>query len=161
MELGVIMERKIIARNRKARHDYFILETLEVGLVLMGSEIKSVRDGKVSLQGSYASFDDRGELWVHEMSIAEYPQARDNHLPGRKRKLLAHSSELRKLRRRLDEQGLTLIPLDVHLCRGKAKLELGLCRGKKMYDKRATIAEREARRRIEAATKRSIRGRDD
>jgi SsrA-binding protein len=154
------MSTKIVARNRKARHDYFILESLEVGLVLAGSEIKSIRNGKVSLQGAYASFDDDGELWVHEMHIAEYPEARDNHQPGRKRKLLAHRSELRKLRRRADEQGLTLIPLDVHLSRGKAKLELGLCRGKKMHDKRAAIARREADRKIEAAVKSRRRGDD-
>lgn len=152
------MEKKIVARNRKARHDYFILMSLEVGIVLVGSEIKSIRNGKVSLQGSYASFDDHGELWVHGMRIAEYAQARDNHEPGRKRKLLAHGSELRKLRRKVEEQGLTLVPLDVHLAGGVAKLELGLCRGKKSRDKRADMAEREARRRMDAALKAGRRG---
>ncbi|MBN1435389.1 SsrA-binding protein SmpB [Candidatus Fermentibacterales bacterium] len=146
-------ELKILARNRKARHDYFVLETMEVGLVLVGSEIKSIRNGKVSLQGSYASFDADGQLWLKDMHVAEYPQARDNHDPSRRRKLLAHASELRKLRRKTMEQGLTLVPLDVHLRDGRAKIELGLCRGKRLYDKRADIAERDAKRRIEAAHK--------
>lgn len=149
---------KILARNRKARHEYSILSTLEVGLVLVGSEIKSIRAGKVSLSGSYASFDDKFELWVHHMHIAEYPEARDNHDPYRRRKLLAHASQLRKIRRMVQEKGHTLIPLDVHLSDGKAKLELGFCRGKKQYDKRAELAKRDADLNLRRAIKRESRG---
>jgi SsrA-binding protein len=108
----------------------------------------------VSLKGSYASFDDNGELWVHGMHVSEYTEARDNHDPDRDRKLLAHSSELRKLRRKTAEKGLTLIPLDIHLSGGRAKMELGVCRGKRVYDKRAALAERDEKRRIAAAMKR-------
>ncbi len=147
------VEKKIIARNRKARHDYFIVDTLEVGMVLKGSEIKSIRSGNVSLKGSFASFDTGGQLWVHDMFIAEYAEARDNHDTGRKRKLLAHCSQLNRLRRKVEEKGLTLIPIDIHISNGKAKLELGFCKGKKQYDKRAAIAERESKRRMEAETK--------
>lgn len=151
-------DRKVIARNRKARHEYEILDTLEVGLVLHGSEIKSLRDGKISLSGSYASFDDNGELWVHQMHIAEYAQARDNHEPYRDRKLLAHRRQMKKLGRMIREKGYTLIPLDVHLSGGRAKLELGLCRGKKQYDKRRDIAERDTERKIRTEMKRTARG---
>jgi len=145
--------KRVLVSNRRARHDYHVLESLEVGLVLAGSEIKSIRAGKVSLSGAYASFDEGGELWVHGMHVAEYAEARDNHDPERDRKLLAHSSELRKLRRKICEKGLTLIPLDIHLSRGRAKMELGVCRGKKLYDKRATLAERDEKRRVESAMK--------
>jgi len=147
------MATKVIARNRKARHDYHILDSLEVGIVLVGSEIKSVRDGRVSLKGAYADFDEDGELWLHDSHIAEYDMARDNHVPDRKRKLLAHGAELRRMRRRVQEKGYTLIPLDVHLRRGRAKVELGICRGKRQYDKRRDIARREQNRRIRAAMK--------
>ena len=92
---------RTIARNRRARHDYHIMESIEMGLVLAGSEIKSVRAGKVSLVGAYAQFDDDLELWVHGMHIAEYPESRDNHEPERRRKLLAHSRELRRIRRKV------------------------------------------------------------
>ncbi len=123
--------------------------------MLKGSEIKSIRARKVSLKGAYASFNDGGELWVHGMHVAEYAQARDNHDPDRNRKLLAHSSELRKLRRKVEEKGLTLIPLDVHLSSGRAKMQLGVCRGKRVYDKRAALAERDEKRKIAAAMKHS------
>ncbi len=151
-------DRKVIARNRKARHEYEILDTLEVGLVLRGSEIKSIRDGKISLIGAYASFDDNGDLWVHQMHVAEYAQARDNHDPYRDRKLLAHRRQLKKMGRMIREKGYTLIPLDVHLSSGRAKLELGICRGKKQYDKRHTIAERDTERNIRTEMKRTSRG---
>ncbi len=153
-------DKKVIARNRKARHEYEILDTLEVGLVLRGSEIKSIRDGKISLIGSYASLDEHGELWVHQMHIAEYPQARDNHEPYRDRKLLAHSRQLKKIGRMVREKGYTLIPLDIHLMGGRAKLELGLCRGKKQYDKRRDIAERDTERKIRTEMKKAFRGND-
>jgi SsrA-binding protein len=143
----------ISIRNRRARHDYDILETLEVGLVLVGSEIKSIRDGKAGLAGAYASFDDSGQLWVIGMHVAEYPQARDNHAPLRRRKLLAHSRELQRLRRKVDEKGLTLIPLDIHFTSGVAKIQLGLCKGRRAWDKREEIARREENRRIESTMK--------
>jgi len=153
-------EQKIMARNRKARHEYEIVDSIEAGLVLVGSEIKSIREGRVSLSGSYAAFDDRGELWVHQMHIAEYPQARDNHDPYRERKLLAHRRQLRRLARSVQEKGFTLIPLDVHISGGRAKLQLGLCVGKKKYDKRRDIAERDSERKMRAELKRVSRGHD-
>ncbi|PIE52106.1 SsrA-binding protein [Candidatus Fermentibacteria bacterium] len=146
------------ARNRRARHDYHILETIEMGLVLKGSEIKSIRAGKVSIAGAYAQFDHNNELWLRGSHIAEYPEARDNHDPDRERKLLAHRRELRKIKRKVEEKGITLIALDVHISPGgKAKAQIGLCRGKSHHDKRADIADRESRRRIEAAMKHSLR----
>jgi len=149
---------RIIARNRRARHDYHIMESIEMGLVLAGSEIKSIRGGKVSLVGAYAQFDEKLELWVLGMHIAEYPEARDNHDPDRRRKLLAHARELRRIRRKVEEKGVTLIALDVHLSEGgRAKLQLGLCRGKSKFDKRADIAERDSNRRIDAVMKHSLR----
>ena len=151
-------EARVLARNRRARHDYHILESVEMGLVLAGSEIKSMRAGKVSLSGSYAQFSPSGELWVHGMHVAEYPEARDNHDPDRPRKLLAHSRELVKIRRRVEEKGIALIALDVHMSpRGRAKMQIGLCRGKAKHDKRADIAERDSRRRMDAAMKHSLR----
>jgi len=149
---------KIVARNRKARHDYHVVDSLEVGMVLVGSEIKSIREGRISLKGAYAMFDDRGQLWLVDSHIAEYSKSRDNHVPERRRKLLAHSAELRRMRRRVEEKGYTLIPLDVHLRGGKAKVELGICRGKRQYDKRRDIARREQDRRMRAAIKHEQRG---
>jgi SsrA-binding protein len=149
---------RIVARNRRARHDYHIMESIEMGLVLVGSEIKSIRGGQVSLAGAYAQFDDKLELWVQGMHISEYPEARDNHDPDRPRKLLAHSRELRKIRRKVEEKGITLIALDVHISEGgRAKLQLGLCKGKSKFDKRADIAERDSNRKIDAAMKHSLR----
>lgn len=149
------MSGEIVARNRKARYDYEIVSSLEVGIELRGSEIKSIREGKVNLKGSYATFDSRGELWVVDMHVAEYANARDNHVPDRRRKLLAHSHELSRLRRKVEEKGVTLVPLDVHMERGRAKIQLGVCRGKRQYDKRREIAKREQQRRMRAAMKRS------
>jgi SsrA-binding protein len=153
-------DRKVLARNRKALHEYKVLSSLEVGIALVGSEIKSMRDGKVSLTGSFASFSGSGELYVHGMHIAEYPQARDNHDPYRNRKLLAHKSQLNRMRRTVSEKGNTLIPLDVHLTRGKAKLELGICRGKKQYDQREDIAQKDADMDIRREMKRRNRSDD-
>ena len=149
---------RTVARNRRARHDYLILESIEMGLVLAGSEIKSIRAGKVSLVGAYAQFDENLELWVHGMHVAEYPEARDNHVPDRTRKLLAHSKELKKIRRKVEEKGIALIALDVHLTDGgRAKIQIGLCRGKTKYDKRSDMADRDGQRRIEVAMKHSLR----
>ncbi len=151
-------ENRVAARNRRARHDYHIADSLEVGLVLEGSEIKSLRGGKVSLSGSHAKFNADGELFVHGMTVAEYPEARENHDPERPRKLLAHKRELRRLYRQVEEKGMTLIPLDIHFSqRGQAKMLLGVCRGKRQYDKRADLAERDSQRRLQTAMKHSLR----
>jgi SsrA-binding protein len=136
-----------IAVNRKARHDYFIEETLEAGIVLTGSEVKSLRDGRCNLIDSFARVS-RGEAFVTIIHISPYdPAHRDNHEPTRSRKLLLHRLEIDRLEGKLNQKGLTLVPLRIYFnARGRAKIELGLGRGKKHYDKRQTIKEREAKR---------------
>jgi SsrA-binding protein len=140
----------VVARNSKARHDYHILETWEAGLVLSGTEIKSVRAGKVSLAEAFGVVR-RGELWLEGMNIAAYDSGGYvNHEPRRTRKLLLHVREIRRLIGAVEQQGLTLVPLDMHFTRGRAKVTLALARGKKLHDKRETlkrrIADREAAR---------------
>lgn len=148
------MAEKVIAVNRKALHDYHILETVEAGLVLVGTEIKSIRDGRVSLREAFARPDD-DELWLLGAHIAQYPAAgRFNHEPTRKRKLLLHRGEMRELSASLEEKGLTLIPLRLYLKNGRAKLELALARGRRSYDKREAIAKREAERQMQRAIRR-------
>lgn len=140
---------KVISDNRKAYHDYFVEEKLEVGIILTGTEIKSIRNGRVNLKDSYARIEN-GEVWLYHMHISPYEQGnRFNHDPLRKRKLLLNRSEIIKLIGKVQLQGLTLIPTKIYLKRGMAKLELGVCRGKKNYDKRQDIAERDAKREIE------------
>jgi len=140
---------KIISVNRQAYHDYFVERTIEAGISLVGTEIKSIRDGKVNLRGSYA-IARNGELWLENAHIAVYEHGnRYNHEPLRNRKLLLHRRELEQLQAKVATKGLTLIPLKLYLKRGKAKIELGLCRGKKLYDKREAIAERDVKREIE------------
>ena len=140
---------KVITVNRQAYHDYFVERTIEAGIALMGTEIKSIRDGKVNLRGSYA-ITRNGELWLENAHIAVYEHGnRYNHEPLRTRKLLLHRREIAQLQAKVETKGLTLIPLKLYLKGGKAKIELGLCRGKKLYDKREAIAEREAKRDIE------------
>jgi SsrA-binding protein len=140
---------KVIAENRKAFHDYFIEERLEAGIILTGTEIKSVRHGRVNLKDSYARIED-GEVWLYQMHISPYEQGnRFNHEPLRKRKLLLHRLEIAKLIGKIQLQGLTLIPLRIYLKHGLAKIDLAVCRGKKTYDKRQDIAERDAKREIE------------
>lgn len=136
-----------IAVNRKARHDYFIDETVEAGIVLTGSEVKSLRQGRANLKDSFARVS-RGEAFVVNIHISPYdPAHRDNHDPTRSRKLLLHRIEIDRLEGKLNQKGLTLIPLRIYFnARGRAKIELGLGRGKKHYDKRQTIKEREAKR---------------
>jgi SsrA-binding protein len=143
---------KLITSNRQARHEYFILETLEAGLALTGTEIKSIRAGKVNLREAYARIEN-GEIWLHGMHIAPYEQAGGyfQHDPLRPRKLLLHRREIGRLRAELGQKGLTLVPLRLYLKRGRAKVEVGLAKGKKLYDKRATMAERDARRDVERA----------
>jgi SsrA-binding protein len=142
--------RKVIASNRKARHEYQVLDVFEAGIALTGPEVKSIRAGKVSFQDAYAAID-RGELWLHSLHISPYEQAgRWNTDPLRSRKLLLHREEIRKLVGKVEEKGLTLIPLDLHFRGGYVKVDLALARGKNLHDKRDTIRqrdmEREARR---------------
>jgi len=149
---------KIIATNRKAYHDYHILDTFEAGMVLTGSEIKSIRAGQISLRDGYATIQD-DEIWLMNVHIAPYHQAnRENHEPRRTRKLLLHRREINRLIGKLREKGLTLIPLKVYLKNNRAKVELGLAVGKKQYDKRAALKEKESRRQINRALGRRNKG---
>jgi len=133
--------------NRKARHDYFIEETVEAGMILTGSEVKSIRAGRCNLVDSFARIA-RGEAYISNVHISQYdPAHRDNHEPTRSRKLLLHRLEIDRLEGKLKQKGLTLIPLRIYFnARGRAKIELGLGRGKKLHDKRQSIKEREAKR---------------
>lgn len=142
---------KIVSENRKAFHDYFIEDRIEAGIVLTGTEIKSIRNGKVNLKDSYARINN-GEIWVQQMHISPYEQGnRFNHDPLRPRKLLLHRSEINKLVGKIQLQGLTLLPIKLYLKNGMAKVELGVGQGKKNYDKRQVLAEREGKRDIERA----------
>jgi len=143
--------------NRKAYHDYRIEESLEVGIVLKGSEIKSIREGKVSLRDAYAK-PENGELWLFNSHIASYDAASYNtHQPTRTRKLLLHKEEINRLTRRVAQRGLTLVPLKLYIKHGIAKVEIGVGKGKKIYDKREVIVRRETERQIDRALK--IKGR--
>lgn len=141
---------KTIAVNRQARHEYEVLETYEAGLVLTGSEIKSVRAGQVSLRGGYARIRD-GQMWLVDVHIAPYVGSGRHfgHDPDRPRKLLMHRREIRRLQGKVETTGLTLVPLRLYIKGRWAKVELGLCRGRKLHDRREAIARREARREIE------------
>lgn len=144
---------KVIATNRKARHDYFIEETFEAGIVLTGTEIKSIRAGRVNLQDSFALIRD-GEVWLIGAHIAPYTHGnRQNHEPRRERKLLLHRREINRLQGKVIERGWTLIPLRLYLRNGLAKIELGLARGKRKYDKRQSIAKRDFEREMRRAVK--------
>ena len=146
-----------IASNRRARYDYEITQQREAGLVLRGSEIKSIRGGQANIAEGYARFRD-GELWLYNVHIAPYAAASDNHEPTRPRKLLLHRSELERLERALREQpGTTIVPLRLYLTRGLAKVEIGLGRGRRRYDKRQAIAKREAERTMQRALRRELR----
>jgi SsrA-binding protein len=150
---------KTVATNRKARHDYFIEDTFEAGLVLSGTEIKSIRVGRVSLRDSFAMVRD-GEMWLMNAHIAPYSHgAYANHEPRRTRKLLMHRREINRIEGKLQEKGFTLVPLRLYLKNNRAKVELGLARGKKQYDKRATLREQETRREIDRAVARHRKGR--
>jgi len=149
---------RLVAQNRKASHDYTILDTLEVGLVLAGTEVKSLRGGKASLQESWAVIEN-GEVFVHQMHIPPYEQGnRWNLDPVRRRKLLLHRSEIEKLRKAVEQKGHTLIPLKLYFLRGRAKLLLGVAKGRKSHDKREAIAERDAKREMDRAKRRTSRG---
>ncbi len=144
---------KIVAQNRRARHDYQILDTVEAGIELRGTEVKSLREGGTSLGDSYARVENR-QAFLHNLHISEYSQGNlFNHDPRRSRRLLLHRREIDRLRGRVDEKGLTLIPLKLYFKGGKAKVELGLARGKRERDRRRDIARREAQREMEIALK--------
>lgn len=143
-----------VAVNRKAFHDYFIEEEYEAGLVLSGSEVKSIRAGKVNLRGSYARVDNE-EAWLLDAHISPYEQTSEyfNHEATRPRKLLLHRREISRLIGKLEAKGLTLVPLDIHFVGQRAKVKLGVARGKKLYDKREATAERDANREIQRVMK--------
>jgi SsrA-binding protein len=144
---------RTITVNRKAYHDYHIQEMVEVGIVLKGSEIKSIREGKVNLRDAYAR-PENGELWLYNSHIASYDAASYNtHEPTRPRKLLLHKEEIDSLAGKVTQRGLTLVPLKLYIKHGVAKIELGVAKGKKIYDKREAIARREVGREIERALK--------
>ncbi len=150
-------EIQVVARNKKAYHDYFVLETYEAGLELYGTEIKSVRAGRVNLKDSFCSVDD-GEMFAIGMHISHYEQGNIfNRDPLRKKRLLLHKKEIMKLFGESQQQGLSIIPLSIYIKKGKAKLEIGLCKGKKLYDKRAVQAKKDSDRAIERTLKENYR----
>ena len=152
--------RKVIAQNKKARHDYSIEDVFECGIVLTGTEVKSLRMGRASLIDGFAMVD-KGELWLSGVHIPEYTQGTwTNHTPRRARKLLVHAAEIRKLSARMKEGGLTLVPLSLYFKDGKAKIELAVAKGKKVYDKRAALMERQAGREVEREVSRRRSGKD-
>jgi SsrA-binding protein len=149
------MSVKVIAVNRKARFDYIVDETYECGIELLGTEVKSVRDGRISFPDAWAEVVN-GEVWLNSLSIAENPfSSIFNHDPLRKKRLLLHKQEIKRLHRKVEEKGYTLVPLSFYFKKGRVKVELGVCKGKKMYDKRAGIRERDLNRDME----REFRGR--
>jgi SsrA-binding protein len=152
--------RKVIAQNKKARHDFSIEDVFECGIVLTGTEVKSLRMGRASLIDGFAMVD-KGELWLSGVHIPEYTQGTwTNHSPRRDRKLLVHAAELRKLSARMKEGGLTLVPLSLYFKDGKAKIELAVAKGKKVHDKRSALMERQANREIEREVSRRRSGKD-
>lgn len=147
----------MVTQNRRAYHDYFIDETLEAGLALTGSEIKSIRDGKVTIGEAYVRVNN-GELWLIGANVTPYSHgAYANHDPGRPRKLLAHRRQIEELQEATERKGMTLVPLRIRLRNGRAKIDVGIARGKKLYDKRQAVAERDARRSIERAMRERTR----
>ena len=139
-------ERKLVAGNKKARHDYFIEETYEAGIVLTGTEIKSVRQGKVSIKESYAKIE-KGEVFIYGMNISPYEQGNRFNVDSlRPRKLLLHKKEILKIFGKMKEQGITVVPLQVYFSGSLVKIEIGLAKGKKLYDKRETIAKKDQKR---------------
>jgi SsrA-binding protein len=143
---------QVVITNRKARHDYLVLETWECGVMLAGPEVKSLRDGRANLQDAYARVED-GEVWLYGMHVSPYSYSRSELDPVRRRKLLLHGKEIVALERGTAEKGHTLVPLRVYFKDGRVKVELALARGKRAYDKRQTLAERDARRETERAMK--------
>jgi SsrA-binding protein len=153
-------DRKVIASNRKARHDYTVVDTYEAGIALMGTEVKALRQGRASLVDGYATIDD-GEVWLQGVHIAEYAQGTwTNHAPRRKRKLLLHKEEIARLEQRTKESGLTLVPLQLYFSGSHVKVEIALARGKRSYDKRQDLARRDAQREIAREMGRRVKGHD-
>jgi len=153
--------RKIVAQNKKARHDFHIEDTFEAGLVLQGTEVKSLRMGRATIGDGFVDIDNH-EAWLHGVHIPEYTQGTwTNHAARRKRKLLLHRMEIDKIERRVNEKGLTVIPLALYFVDGRAKIELGLAKGKKSWDKRHALAERQAEREKEQAIGRRLKGMDE
>jgi SsrA-binding protein len=153
--------RKIIAQNKKARHDFLIVDTYECGIVLMGTEVKSLRLGRASLADAFATIDD-GEVYLHNVHIPEYAFGSwTNHTPRRVRKLLLHKGEILRLIGKTKESGLTLVPLSLYFVEGKVKVEIALAKGKKTYDKRQDLAKRDADREISRVLGRRAKGRTD
>lgn len=153
--------RRLIAQNKKARHDYSIEDTYEAGLVLVGTEVKSLRAGRASLVDGYAIVEG-GEAWLKNVHIPEYdPGTWTNHEPRRTRKLLLHRLELSRIAGKTKETGVTLVPLSLYFKDGKVKVEIGVARGRKAYDKRQAIAQRDAERETRAAIGRRTKGRED
>jgi SsrA-binding protein len=153
--------RKLIASNRKARHDYHVEDTWEAGLVLMGTEVKSLRQGRATLVDGFAEVDGH-EVWLHGVHIPEYTQGTwTNHAARRRRKLLLNRSEIDKIERKITDKGYTLVPLALYFKDGRAKVEIALARGKKSYDKRHALAERQANREKEQAVGRRLKGLPD
>lgn len=144
---------RVITQNRRAYHDYFIDDTIEAGLVLTGSEIKSIRDGKITIGEAYVRVDN-GELWLIGANITPYSHgAYANHDPSRPRKLLVHKKQVESLREATEKKGMTLVPVRVRIRNGRAKVDVGTARGKNLYDKRQTMAERDAKRSMQIAVK--------
>jgi SsrA-binding protein len=141
-------ERKVVATNRKARYDYTVIETVEAGIELRGSEVKSLRAAKAQMVDAYASIDD-GQIFLRQLHISPYdPASYENHDPTRTRRLLLHKAEIRRLRGQLEEKGLTMVPLSLYFRNGKVKVELALVRGRREFDKRAKMDDRRARKEI-------------
>jgi len=148
---------KIIAQNRKARHDYSVDETYECGIELLGTEVKSFRDGKISFPDAWAEVI-KGEVWVRSLKVAENPfSSIFNHDPDRLKRLLLHKEEIKRINRKVEEKGYTLIPLVFYFKKGRVKVELGLCKGKKAYDKRASIREKDLKRDVEREFRHGMR----
>src|SRR6195952_532075 len=153
--------RKLIAQNKKARHDYAIEDTFEAGMVLQGTEVKSLRQGRASLVDGFVDIDGH-EAWLHGVHIPEYTQGTwTNHSARRKRKLLLNRDEIDKIERRVNEKGLTVIPLSIYFKDGRAKVEIALAKGKKSWDKRHALAERQATRETEQSVGRRAKGMGD
>ena len=150
--------KKVIAENRKVRFDYFIEETYECGIALEGTEVKSVKNGNISFPDSFAGIIN-GEVWVKNLHISEYAfSSIFNHNPDRPKKLLLHSEEIKRITRKVEEKGYTLVPVEFYLKNGRVKVTLGVCKGKKQYDKRATIKDRDIKREIQREFAGKLRG---
>ena len=150
---------KLIVQNKKARHDYAIEDKYEAGLALTGTEVKSLREGRASLSEAFISIDRRGEMWLEGANIPEYLNGTwNNHAPKRKRKLLLHRLQITKLARGIEAKGYTIVPLSLYFKDSRVKVELGLCKGKKTYDKREAVAKRDAKREMDRAMREKHRG---